>query len=376
MTRTAARLGRGALLLMGILAALPAAQAAEQPVEAPGDFRNGQSNSFGSIALTPYLSAGEGSVPVEARIVLHDLAALRDATNVLFAFNLKGDSAKVVLESLRTVSGQALVPTSTVVVDGGRQPQAHLAPADLLAVANGGRIDLILAGRIEAKANGQSHLGAMAMAFDEAWDVVPSADGPAQVYGFTMVMATGIGGGAMPFQGQGNTWLVFPVALLAFVVAVAGVLALRAARTLPAAPSAAGPAATLRPRADVRPTGASGVGGVAVFGGPESPLRLAPRSVIDDVPTGPRQGPILPPHPLFRSRPSPSTAGSPGLGVPVSPSPPVKAAPSAVYRQAVSRTPTRKGPQRQAGTRPKPKPKGTPKATRSLTSAPRRQASR
>ena len=328
------------LRVLLVLMALPAlawpAQAAQQP-EAPGDFRNGQENDFGSIAMTPYLSARDGSLPVEARIVLRDLEALRQSADVLFAFNVKGDAVRATFESLRTSDGRVLAPVATATVDDGRQPQAHFAPADLLAVAEGGRVDLVLAGRVEAKADSQSHVGAMVIAFDGAWGTVPSGDGPAQLYGFTMVSSTGLGGGAMPFQGQGNTWAMLPLALLALVVALAGAMAVSVAARMPPAATAApapvsfarGPAAA--PAGKAVPTfgqpvarPAAPTAAVPVFGGPASPTLsprlaqaavVAPRTSAPHPPAaaasatvaasaaavGPMQGPLLPSHPLDRS---------------------------------------------------------------------------
>jgi len=331
------------LLVLTLLGLGGPAQAAEQP-EAPGDFRNGQENHFGSIAMAPYLSASDGSLPVEARIVLRDLEALRESADVLFAFNVKGDAVRATFESLRTADGRVLVPVTTSTVDDGRQPQAHFAPADLLAVASGGRLDLSLVGRVEAKADSQSHVGAMVIAFDGAWGTVPSGDGPAQLYGFTMVSSTGLGGGAMPFQGQGNTWAMLPLALLALVVALAGAMAVSVAARMPSAAAAPPPAASRAPAPAPAPPAAPGpkavptfgqpaaraatpTVAVPVFGGPASPtlptrpmpaaaaparpplpppgqappLGSGPATPAVSASTGPRQGPHLPPHPMDRS---------------------------------------------------------------------------
>lgn len=386
----AATLRGGRAVALAILAFAPLAQAAEQPAGTPGDFRNGQSNSFGAVSLTPYLDAGPRSVPVEARIVLHDLAALRDAANVLLAFNLKGDSASVVLDAVRSADGQALAPTSMLAADGGRQPQAHFDPDDLLPLAVGGRVEVVLSGRVEAKANGQSHLGAMAIAFDEAWGILPSGDGSAQVYGFTMVMAAGVGGGAMPFQGQGNTGLVLPVAAVAFALAVAGAMALRSAAVPVPAVIPAGPTS---PRKEPR------AAGLAVFGSTASPLRAPPRPAVAGVPTlrppappasragqapsGPRQGPVPPTHPLLPSLPLRSTIGAVVArreqSPPAAPSPlPRPAEPPArpSRRPVASLSASPRTPGRSATSRPKPRGKAAARSRPSASAAPRRQASR
>src|SRR5688572_5219781 len=126
----------GVLAVLGFLLAVAVpAQGAAQPDEVPEEFRNGDENSFGSVAMEAYLPASGSSVPVRARFVLHDLETLERAADVLFAFNLKGDSAQVTLESLKTTDGKTLTPVQTLAVEDGRQPQAHFAPADLLAVA-------------------------------------------------------------------------------------------------------------------------------------------------------------------------------------------------------------------------------------------------
>jgi hypothetical protein len=314
------------LLLLTLLGVGGPAQAAADQPEVPGDFRNGQENRFGSIAMAPYLSAGDASIPIEARIVLRDLAALRESADVLFAFNVKGDAVRATFESLRTSDGRVLVPVATATVDDGRQPQAHFAPADLLAVAAGGRIDLVLAGRAEAKADSQSHVGAMVIAFDGTWGTVPSGDGSAQLYGFTMVSSTGLGGGAMPFQGQGNTWAMLPPALLALVVALAGAMAVPVAARMP--PAAAAPAAPATPASAREPAASPGPKAiptfgqaaarppalppvVPVFGGPASP-KLAPR------PTPPAATPARPPTPLPRAgQAPPAPAASPAAGGPM-----------------------------------------------------------
>lgn len=234
----------GVVAVVAVVAALLLAagpvQAAEQPPQAPAEFRNGETNGFGSVAMPPYLDAGDGAVPVEARFVLHDLGTLHGAAMVLFAFNLKGDGAQVSLESLKAVGGQPIAIQRSTTVDGGRQPQVHVAPGDLLAAARDGRVDLVLRGQVEAESNGQVHVGAMAIAFDAAWRVLSTSDGPAQVYGFTMAMASGLPAGAMPFQGKGNAWLVLPFVLLAAVVLLAGGAALQATLRSPQ-PLAASP---------------------------------------------------------------------------------------------------------------------------------------
>ena len=332
------------VLLVALFAWAIPAQAAEQP-EAPGDFRNAQENAFGSIAMEPYVSAGEGSVPIEASIVLRDLDALGQAHDVLFAFNVKGDAVRATLETLRTADGQVLVPVQTATVDHGRQPQAHFEPAALLAVAREGRIDLVLSGRVEAKADSQSHVGAMVIAFDEGWGTVPSGDGSAQLYGFTMVSSLGLGGGLMPFHGQGNTWAMLPLALLALVVALAGAMAVSVLAGMPPKPAstsalAPSPAPTpvapppslptfgqpARPAAPVASvTAAPSSAPVPVFGGPASPALgrplATPRAPLHAGPSppSPLQGPLLPPHPLDRSPMSGTAAPRPAAALPASP---------------------------------------------------------
>jgi hypothetical protein len=371
MTAPPSRLARLARLAfaattLALLALASPAQAAEQPTEAPADFHNGQSNGFGSVTMVPYLRVAGSSVPLTASFTITDLDAVSAAHDVLFAFNLKSDSAKVTLDSLQTASGTTLQPVSTTVVDGGRQPQVHVAPAALLAAAQDGRIDVVLRGRIQATANGQSHVGAMAIAFDDAWGKMPTTDGPAQLYGFTMLMATGVGGGGMPFQGQGNTWVVLPVALVAFVTAIAGTMAVRALAGAPPAPANLPPPPA--PRAPVM-----------VFGGPASPVLAHPAAPPRPVPArpavpvavavthvpvraAPLQGPILPPHPLVRS-----TGAVPQSVASVAPVvPPPAASGKPVGPHGVS-------PVRTAVKRPKAAPaaSGRPAATSSTRSTPR-----
>jgi hypothetical protein len=371
-----------AMALVAALALAIPAQAAEQPAEAPGDFQNGQSNGFGTVTMLPYLRVGGSAVPIEARFTLTDLDAVAAAHDILFAFNLKSEAATITLESVQVAGGKVLKATSTTTVDHGRQPQAHIAPADLMAEAADGQVDVVLRGRVQAEANGQSHVGAMAIAFDEVWDTLPTVDGKAQLYGFTMLMATGIGGAAMPFQGQGNTWVVLPIAAFAFLTAMLGVVAIRG---LVGAP----PMAALLPP----PLPARAAGPPPVFGGPASPpvrrppatqataIRTAdqarppqPRPLGAPVVTGPMQGPLLPPHPLVRSSPAPIPGALPVHALRPSSVAPVR---SAVRRPAAAAAkPARPAPpsakQTDVGRRP------ATSAARAAPAGPRarRQASR
>jgi hypothetical protein len=408
--RVARRLGLVAGLL--VLAMAGPAQAADQPVEAPAEFRNGQQTSFGSVAMDAYLQAGKDTASVEARFVLDDLEAIERAANVLFAFNLKGDAADVELTSITTPDGKTLTPVRTQTVDDGRQPQAHVAPADLLAAAQDGQVEVVLKGLVTVHANGQFHLGAMVIAFDEGWGIVQLDDGPAQLYGFSMVMATGLGGGAMPFQGQGNTWVVLPVALLAFVVAVAGVASARSlmGRPVPSVPLP--PPVTTLPRTDpkpsvvvARPAAAAGQGpadaatSVPVFGGPAPKPTPLPRPVAAvppaplarhsqpsqpiqppqplAPPSAPLQGPLLPAHPLDRSPGLLTDAPVPA----VAPRPPaVRPVHQAVKRPKVTRPvavarPATKASPRTPARGQRPAPASAPPAGKAIVRV-GRQASR
>jgi hypothetical protein len=206
--------------VLALLAVAPMALAAEQPTSIPGDFANGQSNGFGNIALEPYLRVGKGATPIVAHIALRDLSALQHAATVLVAFNLKGHDTGLVYDGLATADGHAFKPTSTGTVDHGLQLQQYFAPADLLATAKGGTIDLVLKGHATPTTNGQWHIGALVLAFDATWGKVSGADGnSAELYGFTMLMATGLpSAGLAPFHGMGNSWLA--VLLMALCAAL------------------------------------------------------------------------------------------------------------------------------------------------------------
>jgi hypothetical protein len=356
-SRPAAGLGFLAGLAAVALLVSPAAQAAPQPSGVPGDFRNGQDNAFGAVAMVPYLQADGGEpVTVEARVWLRDLDTVRRANDLLFAFNLKGDAAAVTFDSLTTAGGTVLVPTQTATVDRGRQPQAHFAPADLLAVAGDGSqpLELVLRGHVEPEANGQVHVGAMVIAFDDGWVTLATSDGPAQLYGFTLLMASGIAGGAMPFQGQGNTAWVLPIAALTVIVALAGASAVSALRRAPAPtplPPPARPVVFASPAsARVGPSAA-----IPVFGGPASvpaaPVRAAGALPIQ----GPIQGPLAPPA---AARPAAARPGQP-VRPAVTPGPSLPARPASMA--ASKKTPP--------GTKPHGTAKRTPTAQASKSKA-------
>ncbi|HUR25070.1 MAG TPA: hypothetical protein VM327_03530 [Candidatus Thermoplasmatota archaeon] len=296
-----------ALLLLLATAMVPAAQAAARSMEPPGDFHNGQENDFGSIAMEPYLSTSDAALPIEASIVLRDLEALRSAADVLFAFNVKGDAVRAEIEALQTKDGKALTPVATGTVDHGRQPQVHFLPQDLLALAEDGRIDLVLKGHVGPVADSQSHVGGLVIAFDDGWGTVRSGDGPAQLYGFTLVSVDGAGGGAMPFQGQGNTWMVLPLAMVAVLVALAGATAVSTLVRLPGTAVLLAPPGQVSPQVSPPlPSGPPQQDGPApasmpIFGGRASPAvvqRPATRAVAQPIyvpaPPAPLQGPLLP----------------------------------------------------------------------------------
>jgi hypothetical protein len=312
---------------------LPLAQAAEQPKEAPPEFRNGQSNAFGTIAMEPYLQAGPGPVPVVAHVTLRDLGALVRAETVMLALNLHGKEARLAIDGAFAADGSRIPSLRQGPDDSGRQMQLFVAADELESRAVGGEVALTLAGQATPKANGQVHVGVLVVAYDGDWGEVRSADGPAKLYGYSMVQSTAFGGGLMPFHGQGNTMLVVPLVFLALFAIAAGVMSIQALRAgvgLPRAtfePFAPVPASApswrpVKPPAPLppprrrvlihnteielsplkeepapapRPAPSPPGARVPVFGSPVSPPAPRPAPAFQ-VSTGPVQGPLLPPH--------------------------------------------------------------------------------
>lgn len=350
--------GAAGLALALLLSALPAAQAAEQPREAPAELRTGQSTAFGSIVMEPYVPAAEGpraAVPVEARVVLRDLDALGRASTLLFALNLHSAEADLTVDGVVADDGRAVPPLRTDTGEGGLQQQVFVDAHEVARHAADGAVALTVRGHATPHHRGQVHVGTLVVAYDADWVPVQSSDGPAQLYAYSLVQSMAGGGGPMPFHGEGNSLLVLPVAALSALVLVVGALAIQALRDgaevppmpslLPLSPRPvpASPAAPARPappptavrtvllgRTEIELAGLPVFGSppVPVFGSPESPplrKRIAPL-----VGVAPVQGPLLPPD----WRPPAQAAGPPKPPAPTpvapevaGPKPPAVAAP-------------------------------------------------
>jgi hypothetical protein len=209
-----------------LAATLPAAAQAQ----APAYFQNGQQDSFGRVSMDPYTTVGKAGAAIEARFAITDLDALSHAANVMVAFSLHAKEADITLDGVFGPDGKAIPPLRSGPADKGLQQQMFVAPAALAALAHDGEVDFVLRGHAVPMANGQVHLGAMVIAFDAAWGTVQGTDGPAQLYGFTLLMAQGLPGA---LHGQGNSWLVLPIAAVAVAAAAAGLAALMAILRVP-----------------------------------------------------------------------------------------------------------------------------------------------
>jgi hypothetical protein len=300
-----------ALLAAAALAALPAAHAAQQPEDVPSDFRNGQENLLGRLELPPYLEIGREPRTVQVNLTLADLATVDRAATLMVAFNLK--SRDVSLSGERLMAGdRELIPVKEETVRDGLQRQRFFDPSDVLASQQDGRVELTLVGTVAAKANGQFHVGALVIAFDEAWGTLRTEDGAsAELYGFTLFSATGLPASALtPFHGQGNSPLGIALLALAAAVTLAGAWALasllRSRR--PAVAAALGASPGPLPSAAVATTTQADADAVPVFGSPAPPPVAARAPVAPPRVQGPRLPPGLAPGPW---RPTPMVARPP-----------------------------------------------------------------
>jgi hypothetical protein len=376
-----------AVLALAALAtlALPAAQASEQPREAPAELRNGQETAFGSIVMEPYVpvAKGAGSVPIEAHIVLRDLRALDRASTLLLALNLHSREADLAVDGVVADDGQAIPPLRTETGEDGLQERVFVDANEVARHAADGAVGLTLRGHAAPRHRGQVHVGALVAAYDADWAPVQSSDGPAQLYAYSLVQSTAGGGGLMPFHGEGNSLLVLPIAVLSALVLVAGGMAvqslsqdagLQPAPVLPVAP--ARPVAAAAP-APEKPAPAPvpvqkvlvgrtevAVASLPVFGSPESPPLRKPPPVVGT----PIQGPLLPPHwhkpaaTASTPAPAPASAQTPGPVPAVVPAvAPATVAP-ATPTPAVPEAPTPAKPPAPASTPPSAPPAPTPPA--------------
>lgn len=361
---------RAAWLAAAILL-LPLAQAAEQPRDVPTDFRNGQDTAFGSIAMDPYVEAGKGPVPVEAHVTLRDLDVLSRAETVLLELNLHSDEADLVVDGAFDAAGEPIAPLRTADGEDGLQAQLFVSARDVASRASDGdgAVALTFRGHATPRSNGQIHVGVLVAAYAADWSMVQAPDGPAQLYGYSLVQSTAAGGGLMPFHGQGNTLLVLPFVALSFLVLLAGGMATEVLRTTPtpAPMPAPGPAPAARPNVPVFGSSIPVFGApVPVFGSPVSPVLRKPP------PMGPIQGPALPPHwgrPAAKPPPPPAPAAIAAPTPAPAPVPPPTPAPAPTPRRthvAVRR------PKRPAS---KPRPAAAAPATRAAARA-KRQPSR
>lgn len=399
------------LALALVLLAIPLAQAAEQPREAPSDFRNGQDSAFGSIAMEPYVPAGDGDgpVPIEARVVIRDMGALLRAETLMLALNLHTSVAAITVDGAFDSEGQPIPTLRKAKADDGRQAQLFVSAGEVASRAVDGEAALTFRGHATPRATGQLHVGVLVAAYSGDWVMERSADGPAQLYGYSLVQSWQ-GGGLMPFRGQGNTMMVLPIVFLAFVVLAAGGMAVQVLRAgavhpvpaptpagapapatfvpFPASPGAPPVAAAApvppqpKPRLVVGNSEIEVAGPIPVFGSPVSPVlgkplpAPAPTAPVPapaaaapapepPISSGPVQGPLLPPHlkqKLFGVPPADAAASeTPAAPAPSSTSPAPTVAPPPAPS---SPKPTAAAPPPPPPAKPQPPPKATrPRAT-------------
>lgn len=213
-----ARAGLLPVALLALLLVAPTPAAAREA--SPSEFSNGQPTTFGAAALPAYLQPDNASpLRLEVPIVIHPAELATPAFRYLVGFDVHGDGARVTDLAL-TANGKPVVLERTE--DDPQQPRLVL-PGDSLP--RDGEVRLLLAGTVKATADGQVHVGALAMAFDAAWGTLRTHDGsPAQAYGFTLLMSTGHAthGLAPRFVGQGNTPTVLLPLLALLAVAARG----------------------------------------------------------------------------------------------------------------------------------------------------------
>lgn len=233
-------------LLVALALLAPAATAATTPAE----FRNAHPTTFGSVDVPPYLDIAAGEALDLAIPITFDAGVLRvPAARYLVGFDVHGDAARV---SDVTLTRDGKPVEVERVDDDPRQPRLVI-PGD--ALPREGDVELVLTGTVTTSADGQVHLGVIAIAFDASWGTLRARDASAaEAYGFTLLMSTGhAASGLEPrFTGQGNSLLAL-VPLLA-VLAVAG-WGLRAAalRLDPPRAPAPQPAPQPSPRPVARP---------------------------------------------------------------------------------------------------------------------------
>jgi hypothetical protein len=198
-----------------LLASLPLASAHKSSGRAPATYENGESNSFGTIGMTPYADGRDGPAAVTARVRLDDAASLAQAAHLMFAFNLHSSTAHVRFDSLETPDGKPL-PVLRDERDRRLQPRVMVDPA---LVPPG---EYVVHGTAWSNGTGRFHVGVLVIAFAADWSTLRTAGGDrAELYAFAMLDAEGPVGTAS-FEGQGNpawAWLL-PVAGL--VVAAVG----------------------------------------------------------------------------------------------------------------------------------------------------------
>jgi hypothetical protein len=193
---------RGPLLLLVLASALLSASSAQAqltPTMKPGE--NGMDTSFARIEMDPRPPyAGPGS-PVVARILIKNTSGVRDAAILMFGFNGLSDAVDIQLRGVG-LNGSPLPVDKDERAASRQQPKVWIKPANVSA----GK-EITMEGTVTAHGNGQFHVGAIVIAFDETYQkfVTPQQE-YAEVYAFGLLRATGVdeGEGRPPFQGQGN----------------------------------------------------------------------------------------------------------------------------------------------------------------------------
>lgn len=203
-----------ALLAVAAVAAPAAAQIT--PTMEPG--KNGMDTSFARIETDPRPIYEGKPTAIEARVVIKNGSGAKDAFIFMFGLNGLSDSVDVKLDRL-TLAGIPVALEKDDRAESRTQPKVWVN-AENVTLGQ----EFLLEGTVTAKGNGQFHVGAIVIAFDENYQkfVTPEQE-VAEVYAFGLLSATGIdpGPGRPPFEGQGN---VPSVGLLVSLVAVAALV--------------------------------------------------------------------------------------------------------------------------------------------------------
>jgi hypothetical protein len=207
-----------AVVAVGLVCSVPAVAGQEKdpPVE------QGPSNTFGRVMMPPHPEFTGRAVEIEARIVLHNGSGARDPAHLMLAFNVHTDTVLLTFVGVETEDGRSIRLAQDQREADVLQPKVFVAGQDLPPAGQ----PIVLRATVEATNDGRHHVGAMAIAFDEDWMKMTTANGySAEVYWFSELGSHGVspGGLAPPFEGSGN---VVPWAGPAMAVTVGCAVAL------------------------------------------------------------------------------------------------------------------------------------------------------